>query len=404
MKLLHVADLHLGKSLAGQSLVEDQNDWIEKFAALVQAEKPDVVLVAGDVYDRAAPSEEAVELLDKFLTRILSVDDKVRVMMVAGNHDSGTKLQFGSDIFKKQRVHIVGRLTAELEHVTVEDESGSVVFWLLPFTFPAAIQQALGESAPRDYTSAIQALLTRQVIDPTVRNVLVAHQAVTWDGKASEYGGSEAVIGGVGNVNGEIFDVFDYVALGHIHKAQAVGRDTMRYAGSPLCYHFDEAKYHEKGAVLVTLGAKGTVDVEMKRLLPLHPIRVIEGGYEKILADERANAACGEYVKVILTDCYLSPQRSEALRALFVGKHSLALEIRSDYRTGGASSSTGGTSSSERPLDQKFIDFWKARHDNASPDAATERLIQKAVELMGMPGSSVEADAKELVEFAKEGK
>ena len=178
----------------------------------------------------------------------------------------------------------------------------------------------------------------------------------------------------------------------------------MRYAGSPLCYHFDEAKYNEKGAILVTLGAKGTVDVEMKRLSPLHPIRVIEGEYEKILADERANAACGEYVKVILTDCYLSPQRSEALRALFLGKHSLALEIRSDYRTGGASSSTGGTSASEQPLDQKFIDFWKARHDDASPDAATERLIQKAVELMGMPGSSVEADAKELVEFAKEGK
>lgn len=403
MKILHIADLHFGKSLAGQSLVEDQRDWVDKFVALVDAEKPDAVLVAGDVYDRGAPSEDAVDLLDRFVTRVLAVDARVHILMTAGNHDSGTKLAFGSELLKKQRLHIVGRLSAEIERVVLTDSEGPVTFWLLPFTFPAAIQQVLGEETPRDYTAALKALLDRQSIDATQRNVFVAHQSVTWEGKESELGGSETIIGGVGNVDGAIFDTFDYVALGHIHKAQPVGRETMRYAGSPLCYHFDEAKYARKGAVCVTLAAKGNAQVEVKEIAPLHPVREIRGTYEAILRDEQANSASGEYVKVVLTDRYLDPSISEALRALFIPKNSVALELKSEYSALTSSVADGNAvGTPERTLDQKFTDFWQSRHGGVAPDEGKLRLIRKVAEQLATNGASVDADAEALVKFALE--
>ena len=403
MKIIHIADLHLGKSLAGQSLAEDQRDWMEKFVALVREEKPAAVLIAGDVYDRAAPNDDAVKLLDDFLTKLLSVDDRLVVLMVAGNHDSGRKLAFGAGIFRKHRLHIVGETNAEVEQVVLGDEHGPVTFWLLPFTFPARIQQVLGEETPRDYTSAIRALLARQKIDVQGRNVLVAHQAVTWEGKESDFGGSETVIGGVGNVDGALFDGFDYVALGHIHKAQAVGRETMRYAGSPLCYHFDEAKHGGKGAVCVTLGAKGAVAVEVKPIAPLHRVREVRGTYEGILADERGHHAPNEYVKVVLTDRYLTPEVAETIRALFTGRGSLALAVTSEHAAS-MSGGGGGGACPERTLDEKFTAFWQDRHAGAAPDEEELRLIRKVAELVMSRESSIEADAEALVDYAMEGR
>lgn len=403
MKIIHLADLHFGKSISGQSLIEDQKDWISKVCAMVRSEKPAAVVIAGDVYDRAAPAEEAVALLDEMITGLLSADDHIRVFMVAGNHDSGIKLAFGSEILKKQRLHVVGTVSRELQHVTLDDEEGPVTFWLLPFTFPAAVQQVLGGETLRDYTSAIKALLALQPINPAVRNVLVAHQAVNWDGKSVEPGGSETMVGGVGSIDGAVFDVFDYVALGHIHKAQSVGRETMRYAGSPLCYHFDEAKFSVKGPVCVTLGPKGSVYTEVKPIAPLHPLREIRGTYAQIVSEEGNNLTSGEYVKVVITDRYLSPSISDALRAMFLGRESVALEIKSEYSELTAVRADGERVA-ERPLDQKFIDFWKARHGDTDPGEETVRLIRRLAEMMGNPGSTVDGDAEALVKFALEDK
>lgn len=378
MKFIHIADLHFGKSLSGRCLIEDQKDWIGKFVELVRTEKPAAVVIAGDVYDRATPNGEAVELLDGFLTNLLAVNEKLHVMVVAGNHDSGQRLAFGSEILKKQRLHIVGKTSAKIERVTLEDDEGPVHFWLLPYLFPAAVAEVLGIEERLDYTESVRRMLDRQQIDSTARNVLVAHQSVMAGGVSPEEGGSETMVGGVGAIDGSVFDRFDYVALGHIHKGQSVGRDTMRYAGSPLCYHFDELKCPEKGAVSVTLGGKGTVSVDKAKIAPLHSLREIRGSYEEIVAEESASGTGGEYVKVVLTDRRVSPQVSDVLHALFAGKGSALLELTSSFAALTDVHGTGGAMARERTLEEKLLDFWRDRHGGAEPDPAMAELIKLA--------------------------
>lgn len=218
----------------------------------------------------------------------------------------------------------------------------------------------------------------KQQIDNSARNVLVAHQSVMSGGVSPEEGGSETMVGGVGAIDASVFDPFVYVALGHIHKGQSVGKETVRYAGSPLCYHFDELKFPEKGAVAVTLKEKGLVTVEVKPLNPLHPLREIRKRYDEIIAEETANGRGGEYVKVVLTDQRVSPQVSDALHALFEGKKSVLLELTSDFAAFSDVQTGGGSAMRERTLEEKLLDFWRDRHGGADPDAAMTDLIRLA--------------------------
>ena len=401
MVILHISDLHFGKTLSNKSLAEDQREWANRFIALVRRERPAAVVIAGDVYDRAAPSGDAVEMLDRFLTELLAVDENLAVMLVAGNHDSGQRLSFGSEILKKHRLFIAGRTERDMARVDLADENGPVSFWLMPYTFPAAIAHALGldEDAPRSYTEAVKAYVGAQDLDPGRRNVLVAHQSVTSDGREAEQGGSETMIGGVGGVDVAAFDAFDYVALGHIHKAQAIGRDTVRYAGSPLCYHFDEARWPQKGALRVELGAKGKVDVRFLEIPPLHPLRVVKGPYDDIVATEAAGASAGEYVKVIVTDRRLTPEISDGLHALFLRKGSIALEVQSSYSdfSGGIASGAAGR---ERSLGEKFTDFWKDRHGGTDPDEKTHALVKLAAAQVEADGDDDEKEIQALIDLA----
>lgn len=385
MKFLHVADLHFGKTLLGRSLLADQRDWAGKFVSLVKKIRPDAVVVAGDVYDRAAPSGEAVELFDRFLSDLCPAGGNLSVFVVAGNHDSGSRLSFGAELLARERLHIAGRTERKMKRVVLRDAHGPVCFRLMPFTFPAAIRAALGEEDnpdfPRGWTEAVARYLASQEVDPAARNVLVAHQNVSCNGRAAEPGGSETMVGGVGGVDAAAFADFDYVALGHIHKAQAVGRETVRYAGSPLCYHFDEARWPDKGAVLVELGAKGEVSARQIPIPPLHPLRVAEGAYEDLVAAEAANPARGECVKAVLTDRRVDPASAEALRALFAGKGSALLEIVSSFSPfAGSAAAAPGAGAAERPLADKFAAFWTALHAGAEPDDATLAVIRKAAE------------------------
>lgn len=405
MKILHIADLHFGKSLDGMSLIEDQRDWTDKFVAMVKEVKPSAVLIAGDVYDRGAPSEESVALFDDFLTRLVETDESLHVFIVSGNHDSGRKLAFGASILKKQRVHIAGQIKADIDCVVLNDDYGPVKFWLLPYTFPAAIQQILGDETPRDYSGAIKALLSKQGIDTTERNVLVAHQSVLLpDGNEADKGGSETMIGGIGGIDGSVFSGFDYVALGHIHKSQSVGCETIRYAGSPLCYHFDEAKWNRKGAVGISLQGKGDVRVVLKEIQPLHPLRVIEGPFDDIISRETERMTGGEYVKVILTDRRLNPADSDALRALFLGKKSIALELQSSFSEF-SSDGPGSEKAQELSLNENFVKFWKARHAAGDElDKETLSLIEFVTAQVESSVGTVDEDADKIIKFAIEGK
>jgi len=385
MRFLHLADLHFGKSLHGVSLLEngDQDHWVDSFLAQAGELRPDAVVIAGDVYDRSAPSGEAVALLSRMLTGLS--EEKVPVLLVAGNHDSAQRLAFAGPLLAKQGVHVSRPLfgSEKLEKVTLEDAFGPVTFWLMPYVYPALISQALGDESLREYDGAVRALLARQGVDFGERNVLVAHQNVTAGGTEVERGGSETAVGGVGQIDYRVFDGFDYVALGHIHAAYPVGRETVRYAGSPLCYHFNELRQPKKGPILVELGPKGApVHTETLLLPPLHPLRELRGTFEELRKGELREPRRGEYLRLVLTDRRLSPEITAFFDDLARSRGSVLMERVSEYDPFRGEAGTPSAGAAERKsLPELFAEFYTERSGGRPPEEADLDLLAYAGEL-----------------------
>ena len=331
MKILHLADLHFGKSLHALSLIDsgDQKYWADKTIEIIKEERPQAVVIAGDVYDRGVPTREAVQLFSGFLTRIAR-EEGIPVLITAGNHDGGERLEFANEILKDSHVYIAGTVSKEMMKVTLWDEYGPVHFWLMPFVFPAAVRTALetGEDEISSYTEAVRRLLAEQPIDFSQRNVLVAHQMVMHGGCEPEHSDSESAVGGVGGIDSTVFEGFDYVALGHIHGAQKVGSERIRYAGAPLCYHFSEAG-QKKGLLFVTVGPKGReLQTETVTFAPLHRVRAtVTGTLEEILRAERETPSENEYIRVELTDDPVPEHAREQLAAVFETHGSRLLDL-----------------------------------------------------------------------------
>jgi len=267
--------------------------------------------------------------------------------------------------------------------VTLRDDDGPVTFWLMPYVFPALIANALGDESLRDYDAAVRALLERQHVDHTQRNVLVAHQNVTANGAEAARGGSESMIGGVGQIDFGCFDGFDYVALGHIHAACAVGRDTVRYAGSPLCYHFNEIRQPEKGPVLVELGAKGApVRTEVLKIPPLHPMRELRGGFEQLRKAELARPRTNEYIRLVLTEERLSPEISAFFEDLFRSRGSILMDRCSEYdplRDDISAPPPGALE--QKSIHELFADFYAERSGGDSLSEEDAALLRRAEEI-----------------------
>lgn len=395
MRFLHVSDLHFGKSIHGVSLLErgDQPAWVERFLALARELRPEAVVLAGDIYDRGAPSGEAVALLDRMITGLAELE--IQVMLVAGNHDSGQRLSFGGSLLAKQNVHISGVLTRKLPCVTLHDQYGPVTFWLMPYLFPALAAQVLEDGEIRDYDAAVRRMLEEQSLDRTRRNVLVAHQNVTAAGQRAVQGGSESMAGGVGQVDYRAFDAFEYAALGHIHAAYPVGRPGVRYAGSPLCYHFDETRQPRKGPLLVELGPKGTGPaVETLEIPPLHPMRESRGTYAELQTRELQNTARGEYLRLVLTDRRAEPEIYGFFQGLCDSRDSVLMELKSEYHPFDAVSETaGGRTMAERTVEELFLEFYEERRGGTAPDGRERALLRYAGELTRR---SREEDPQEL--------
>ena len=404
MRFLHLADLHLGKSLHGLSLLEsgDQPRWVDRLIEGVDEVRPDAVVLAGDVYDRSAPSGAAVQLFSRLLTALS--ERAIPVLAVAGNHDSAQRLAFASPVLAKQGVHLSPDLydSGALTCVTLEDARGPVRFWLMPYVFPALVSQVLKRDDLNGYDDAVRALLAAQPIDFSERNVLVAHQNVTAHGQEVLRGGSESMVGGVGQVEYTAFDGFDYVALGHIHAACPVGRDAVRYAGSPLCYHFAEIKQPPKGPVLVELGGKGApVRLETLHIEPLHPLRELRGPYPALRDAALSEENRGEYLRVVLTDRRVGPEEADFLRALFESRGSRMLEIASEYRPErGAGSIPDPRAAQEKPVEALFADFYADRTGGEGPDDETLALLSLAGERLrhaASPDAPTRADVDALL-------
>ena len=403
MKFLHIADLHFGKSLHDCSLVEeDQPFWVERFMELVDRVRSQAVVIAGDVYDRSAPSNEAVRLLDRFLN--LLHDRQVEVLMISGNHDSGQKLAFAGELLKNQGVHIAGIVDREICHVTLEDEHGPVTFWLMPYIFPAAVSHVLEDDTIRDYETACRRLLEAQEIDFSQRNVMVAHQNVIRNGEEVDRGGSETMIGGVGGIEYTAFDGFTYTALGHIHRAQPVGRQEIRYSGSPLCYHFSETVQPVKGPVLVDLGPAGEAPhIEICEIRPLHPMREIRGTYAEIYEAEKDSDRKNEYLRIVLTDKTRVPDAGDRLRALFREKKSRVLEMIHET-SGYTASRTMGAGGRKKSLQELFTDFFFDRSGEQLPDELQADIITYVAEHAGRAGDLGEGlvpDEKQTADLVK---
>lgn len=408
MRFLHLADLHLGKSLHGISLLEsgDQADWVRRFLELSGELRPDAVLIAGDVYDRSAPSGDAVELLSELLTGL--AEQGIPVLLTAGNHDSGQRLGFLKGLLGKQGVHIAGTLPkgGKLPCVTLEDAWGPVHFWLMPYVFPALAAQALEDESIRDYDTAVRRLLQAQDMDLSERNVLIAHQNVTANGQEGMRGGSETMVGGLGEVDVSAFDGLSYVALGHIHAAYPVGRESVRYAGSPLCYHFNEIKQPAKGPVLVELGAPGEEPRISRLSIPaLHPLREARGGWEELRETETARESRGEFLRIVLTDSRVTPEIGDFFRELARARDSRVLELVSEYNPFGAESSSAPETGREQSVEELFARFYTERCGGEEPtgeDLALLRFAGERLRHRESSGMSEQQDIAALLDFLTE--
>ena len=300
MKLMHLGDLHLGKSLNEFNLIEDQRFILERLLEIADREAVDAVLICGDVYDRAVPGEAAVQLLDRFLTRLSEAGKKVFV--ISGNHDSDERLNFASRMLEKSGVFITGRYDGRLGHAEISDEYGPVHFWMLPYVKASRVKHFFPEETIENYDDAVRTAIRREEIDPSVRNVILAHQFVV-GASDPELAGSETALASVGTldrISWECFTDFDYGALGHIHRNQPVGRETLRYAGSPLKYSLEKNELEqEKTVTLVELKEKGTVEVRQLPLEPLRQIRRLKGTLEELI---QSAVDPQDYIYATLTD------------------------------------------------------------------------------------------------------
>lgn len=305
MKILHLADLHIGKRVNGFSMLEDQKYILEQILGIVKAQKTETVLIAGDVYDKAIPSAEAVEVFDDFLTKL--VEAKQKVLLISGNHDSEERLAFASQVMKKSGVYFAPVFSGDIEKVTLQDECGDIHFYMLPYMKPTKAVENLKKLLNESDTTTLESATTSkrltnnecEKINKTERNILLAHQFLTG---ATPSESEEFSVGGIENIDAQMFEDFDYVALGHIHRAQQVGKEYIRYAGTPLKYSFSEVN-HKKSVTIVEIKEKGTVLAELVTLKPLRDMRELKGTYIELTARENyQDTDTNDYVHITLTD------------------------------------------------------------------------------------------------------
>jgi exonuclease SbcD len=307
MKFFHLSDLHIGLKLMNRDLREDQEYILSEVIEVAGREKPDAIVIAGDIYDKAVPSAEAVEVFDCFLEKLTEAAPEAVIMMISGNHDSAPRIDCFRKVLSRQNVYMVGqppRMETEyIEKVTLNDAYGEVNFYLLPFVKPSMVKQITGTDKNGNnlsYNETLHRLIDRETINQNKRNVLVSHQFYLPTGKKAEeierMDSEMRTVGNIDEVSADVLEKFDYVALGHIHKPMKVGSELYRYCGTPLACSVSEAQ-QQKGIIMVEMGVKGEVKTTILPLEPLRQVKVVKGTLEEVLKE-----SCKDYVTVILTD------------------------------------------------------------------------------------------------------
>lgn len=408
MKFFHLADLHIGKRVNGYSMLEDQRFVLEQVIAAVAEEKPAAVIIAGDVYDRQVPPAEAVSLFDSFITELSGLCPNI--LMISGNHDSGERLAFGARLIERSGVFISGVYEGQVQRVSIREDGSSLVefdgvtdaaggeisagmpdaadgtgdagetdtgmvdFYLLPFVKPAYVRRFFPDVEIRDHNDAVRTVIESLHLNPDRRNVLVAHQFVTG---ASPSDSEEITVGTLENVDGSLFDPFDYVALGHIHGPQQVGRPEVRYAGTPLKYSLSEIS-HSKSATVVELDEDGRADIRTIPLKPLHDMRRIKGTYMELT--ERSSyigTDTDDYMHIILTDEMDVPDAASKLRVIYPNMMKLEYD---NTRTSGLQTVEGAVAAEKKTPLQLFGELYKLQNNSPMNEEMTgilEELVKE---------------------------
>lgn len=313
MKIIHLSDLHLGKRVNEFSMLEDQEYILTKIINIVDEQQPRAIIIAGDVYDKSVPSAEAVELFDDFLVRLAKRG--LKVFVISGNHDSAERIAFGGRLMNKSGIYMSPVYNGEIVPITLQDEYGDINFYLLPFIKPIHVRRFFPEEKIESYTDAMQIVVDQMNINPEERNILVTHQFVTGSQRTES---EEISVGGTDNVDAHVFEGFDYVALGHIHRAQKCGSEFVRYSGTPLKYSFSEAM-DEKNVTILDVGEKGTIELFFVPLVPKRDVVELRGSYNELtLKSFYEGTSYGEdYIHITLTDEEDIPDVLTKLRVIY---------------------------------------------------------------------------------------
>ena len=356
MKLIHLSDLHLGKRLNDFSLGEDQEDILNQILGIVEAEAPDAVVIAGDVYDKAIPSVEAVGLFDEFLVRLAKLN--TQIFVISGNHDSPERIAFGNRLLDAAGLHLSPVYSGRVEPITLEDDFGPVHFYLLPFVKPLHVRRFYPDDPTDTYTQALSAAVEHMDIDERQRNILVTHQFVTGAARSDS---EELCVGGADNVDSAVFEAFDYVALGHIHSPQHCGSEKVRYCGTPLKYSFSEVK-DQKSVTVAELKEKGNLTIRTVPLKPLRELVELRGTFAELTDKSFYEHTTWQtdYTHLTLTDEEDIPDAIGKLRLIYQGLMKLDYD---NARTRSNGEITGAEVQRARSPLELFADFYALQNN-----------------------------------------
>ena len=366
---MHLSDLHLGKQLGDLSLLGDQVYILSQIVDIAEREAVDAVLISGDVYQRSAPQAEAMSVFDTFMRQLVAQNRKV--IMISGNHDSELRLSYFSTLIRRAGVYAAETFDGALQSVSFIDNDGEIVVWMLPFIRPQQVRRMIPEAKITTYQDAVAAVIDSADIDTDKRNILLCHQFIT----GSETSDSEELaVGGLENVDASVFDAFDYVALGHIHKPQRVLRDTLRYAGSPLKYSFSEAN-HIKSVTIVDLQEKGYVSVHNVPLHPLHNVRLIEGMMKDVLRLPYSE----DYVWITIHDEIVPPDVKVRLSIIFPNMLKFSV-VNSRTKYDLDVQAVGQMES--KSVAELFSDFYRLQNNDQLPGEKHMKVLDKIIREM----------------------
>lgn len=374
MKFIHLSDLHLGIRVNDFSFAEDQRYILERITGIIDREKPDGIIIAGDIYDKTVPPAEAVAMFDDFISGIAKRN--IRTFIISGNHDSAERVSFGSRIMDGSGIHFSPVYNGKISPVVMEDRFGRVNVYMLPFLRPSAVRAFFPDDDTDSYSSAVETAVRHLEIDPSERNILVTHQFVTG---ALRSDSEEVSVGGTDNVSAEVFDRFDYTALGHIHRPQNIGSERIRYCGTPLKYSFSEAG-HKKSVTVTELLAKGELSVRTEELIPLRDMVELKGSYEELMSKSfyEGTSYTEDYVHITLTDESDVPDAVSKLRMVY--KRLMKMDY-DNARTRRQNIISGAAEVKETDPVKLFGEFFEAQNNiplSAEQAAFAEDIIKEA--------------------------